>query len=715
MDRREFLKGVGIASIGPLTAHAGTLGIVQPMRMVNTVYVVALCHLDVGFTNTERNVLLAYFDNYLPRAMNLAESFRNVGGEERYVWTIASWMIYQYLEQASPKERTRMESAIQSGDIAWHAMPFTWQTEMLDQSLISSSLKISDVLDGRFGKKTIAGKLTDVPGHTRGLIAPLANAGVEFLDIGGNPGCRAPDVPYMRASEIAGPPAEGAEPLEPRCHLFNWRNPGGQQVMVLYHPLGYGGTVAVPGTDVAVSIRVASDNSGPHSAAQVKAYYTALHRRFPGARIVATNLSTIAAALRGTRDRLPLVTQEIGDTWIYGPPSDPGKVARYRELCRLRGEWLANGQFRAGDATDMALTSRLILMPEHNWGLSTGQYLKNHDLYTPEQVREARIVKPEFQKMDDEWTAKRRDVDIAVLTLPPILQREANLRLEALKPALPQRSGIKSLGSAGNLETPNFVVSLDPTHGAIVKLTDKKSGREWASPEHPLALFRYETFTSADFARFNAQYNTQSFAYSNFGKPGMDKFSVESRTWLPILQKCAAGEDAETHRIIADLGMPKPDPALMSFLSWPEHMTMEFLLPKNERTIYITLQCFRKKPSRLAEAMWLSFSPDAPDATGWQFEKVNQPISPLDVIENGNRHMHAVTKDIQYRDGKGSFTLETLDAPVVAPGQRSLLNFNNRQPDMREGVHVNLYNNVWGTAFPQWYGGDMRFRFALQV
>lgn len=714
MDRREFLKGVGVASLSPLAAHAGTLGI-PPAQTVNTVYVLALCHLDVGFTNTERNVLLTYFDDYLPRAINLAESFRRAGGEEQYVWTIASWMIYQYLEQASPKERKRMESAIQSGDIAWHAMPFTWQTEMLDQSLIASSLKVSGALDRRFGTKTIAGKLTDVPGHTRGLIAPLAGAGVEFLDIGDNPGCRAPDVPFIRANGTTGSSVDGAEPLESQCHLFNWRNPGGQHVMVLYHPLGYGGTVAVPGTDVAVSVRVRVDNSGPHTAAEVKAYYAALHRRFPGARIVATNLSTIAAALRSTRDRLPLVTQEIGDTWIYGPPSDPGKVARYRELCRLRNEWLASGRFRTGDATDMALTSRLILMPEHNWGLSTGEYLKNHEFYTPAQLREARIVKPQFQKMDDEWTAKRRDVDIAVMTLPPALQREANLRLEALKPARPRRAGLKPLPPAGNLETPNFVVSLDPAHGAIVKLTDKKSGREWASPKHSLALFRYETFTSADFARFNAQYNTQTFAYNDFGKPGMDKFAVASRTWLPVLEQCAVGEDAEAHRIVADLRMPEPDATLKDFLGWPERMTVEMLLPKNEPSLHITLQCFRKKSNRLAEAMWFSFSPDAPDTNGWQLEKVNQPVSPLDVIANGNRHMHAVTKDIHYRDGKGAFTLETLDAPVVAPGQRSLLNFNNKQPDMREGVHVNLYNNLWGTAFPQWYGADMRFRFVVRV
>ncbi len=34
------------------------------------------------------------------------------------------------------------------------------------------------------------------------------------------------------------------------------------------------------------------------------------------------------------RARLPLVTSEVGDTWIYGVPSDPQKVSRMRVINR---------------------------------------------------------------------------------------------------------------------------------------------------------------------------------------------------------------------------------------------------------------------------------------------------------------------------------------------------------------------------------------------
>src|ERR1039458_7283380 len=191
--RRELPKGV-TAALGMCLKNANLkAGPGETNSDVKTVYVIYKCHLDVGFTDTEHGVIRTYFDDYLPRAMDTAETLRRSGGEERYVWTIAAWMLYHYLEHASADQRRRMEQAIGEGDIAWHALPFTWNSEMLDRSLIASALKLSAALDQRFGKKTIAGKLTDVPCHTRGLVGPLAEAGVSFLDIGDNGGCKAPD------------------------------------------------------------------------------------------------------------------------------------------------------------------------------------------------------------------------------------------------------------------------------------------------------------------------------------------------------------------------------------------------------------------------------------------------------------------------------------------------------------------------------------------
>jgi hypothetical protein len=95
-------------------------------------------------------------------------------------------------------------------------------------------------------------------------------------------------------------------------------------------------------------------------------------------------------------------------------------------------------------------------------------------------------------------------------------------------------------------------------------------------------------------------------------------------------------------------------------------------------------------------------------------DKLGQPVSPLEVVKNGNRTLHAVGAGVEYRDRRGGLAIDTLDVPLVAPGAPSLLNFTNRQPAMRGGVHFNLHNNIWGTNFPMWFEDDMRFRFALR-
>ena len=46
------------------------------------------------------------------------------------------------------------------------------------------------------------------------------------------------------------------------------------------------------------------------------------------------------------------------------------------------------------------------------------------------------------------------------------------------------------------------------TPEAITTLRQKKSGHNWASPDHPLALFSYQTLSKADYDVFLATYLT---------------------------------------------------------------------------------------------------------------------------------------------------------------------------------------------------------------
>src|SRR5215831_1566790 len=198
MQRRDFIKSALGSAVfwkaSPLFAMQSS----APPRVadpsVKRVLVMFKCHFDAGFIDTQAAVVHRYFKEYFPRAIDLANELRQ-SGSYRYVWTTGSWLLYEYLEQATPAEQARMEKAVSAGDIAWHALPFTWQTELMDASMIAGGIGLSKTLDRRFGTTTTGAKMTDVPGHTRGLIAPLSAQGVKFLDIGVNDASTPAEVP----------------------------------------------------------------------------------------------------------------------------------------------------------------------------------------------------------------------------------------------------------------------------------------------------------------------------------------------------------------------------------------------------------------------------------------------------------------------------------------------------------------------------------------
>ncbi len=684
------MAGTGALCGGASPAALGK----QPGRTpkVRKVLAAFMCHLDVGFTNTQANVMREYFDEYYPKAMQVSATMRETGGD-RYVWTTGSWLLYEYLEQATPAQRKQMEQAISAGDIAWHGLPFNWQTEVLDRSMIAGALGLSQELDRRFGRKTTGGKMADVPGHSRGLVGPLAEGGVQLLHIGVNSGSTPPDVPPV----------------------FVWRDTEGAAITMLYSRHGYGSVILIPDSDLAAAVIVRNDNGGPHSIEEVKKIYADLRSQFPQAVVAASTMSEIASAVNAHRGKFPVVTQEVGDTWIYGIPSDPVKVARYREVARLRKEWIGGGRFQTGDETDRNLLRRLALAPEHTWGTDTKRYL-DYDHYKPADL--ARMLNaPGYKTMETSWEEKRQDITDGVDSLPPALRQQVDERLRALRPTVPNQSGLMRRMGLLKFENEHLMVELDGKTGAIHRLDNKKTQRPWASPEHPLALFSYQTLSQEDFNRFIAAYvvTKAAWAHQDFGKPRIEQFGADSRIWLPTLQACWAGETAAGQRVLTELHIDDPASQSSGRVAWPRTIYSEFILPHDEAVLQVNLLWFGKVANRLPEAIWFSFIPDAPEQKRWVLEKVDRPMSPFDVVQGGNRHMHAVTNEVRYRDSKGSLAIETLDAPVVALGEKSPIYFSNEQPDMQKGLHFSLFNNAWGTNYPQWFSGDMRFRFRLRI
>lgn len=690
--------------------------------MIETVHVVYKTHLDLGFTDYAPTVIRKYLDHYIPSAIALANELADRGGSEQFVWTTGSWLIRHYLDNVPDEQRREMEAAIRDGHIAWHGLPCSTHTELMDENLAEYGISIARSLDAEFGKHTIAGKMTDVPGHTLGLVPIMARAGLKYLHIGVNSGSAMPEVP----------------------RTFVWRAPGGEEIIVNYDA-AYGAArpgeaLTVPGLTDALYVAHTSDNLGPPTAADVDDLFVLLKQRYPGAEVKASTLDAFAERLWEVRDSLPIVEEEIGDSWIHGAASDPFLVARLRELLRLRDRWLAEGTIARGTPEYDAFNDNLLLVAEHTWGADIKRFLPDFKSYSKTEFSAARErdeieprLAPEIysfalQRSDEEplesysysgfersWEDKRGYVDAALAALDPEKRDEAQRSLDDLAPSRTPE-GIAVGGALEDHRLGQFILRFGHD-GSIVSLVDSR-GRLWADEQHRLGEYRYETFGLAEYQRWIRDYcrttevNT-GWVLADFGKVGMEYSFPEPRHLVFRPNLAGISRDADDRESIT-VRCTMPDHVVSDFGA-PRDIEVTYRLRGESDAIDIELNTFGKDANRLPEASWFSFCPKVGNPNLWRMDKLGTLVSPLAVVRNGNRSLHSVERGLHYRGSDGQVALTTMDAPLVAPGAPRLLEFDNTFADLEDGFHFNLHNNVWGTNFRMWFDEDMKYRFTLDL
>jgi hypothetical protein len=657
---------------------------------INLVHVVFKTHLDVGFTDYARVVVDRYLTRFIPDAITLAEEMQRDHPDEPFRWTVGAWLIYEYLERAAPDQRRRLEHAVSHHLVSWHAAPFTTHTELMDERLFRYGLSLSQKLDQRFGKRTIAAKMTDVPGHTRAMIPLLAEAGVRFFHIGVNPASTVPDVPPV----------------------FTWRDEASSTELLMMYQQVYGDVMVLPGTREAVALIFTGDNHGPPSRDSVRQTYADLRREFPNATFVGSTLDAVAESIERAQPPLPVITDEIGDTWIHGIGTDPTKVSQYRELLRLRNDWVDAG--RIDDAQLDRVHHALLMIAEHTWGMDLKTHLRDHEHYATKALAVMRDD-PKFRRFEASWDEQRAYLTQALTALDGTpLRAEADQRLREIAPRRGDRSLYRPL-SESRLETAHWDVGIDSATGAVHQLTARSNGYRWADDTHPIGRVLYETFSSHDFDRFWQQYirdqehgEIRVWAHPDYNKPGL-QVKVHG-SWYPQARSILTRESGCGTHILVESEFP-PE---CREIGAPAVVTLEYTFV-TDGAVEIDLQWFDKPACRLPEAYWLSMQPIISGKGAWAIHKLGAAINPTQIVRGGARTLHGVNPRVTYRDAAVALDIESLDAALVAPGRPSLLDFHNQAPEMSGGVHFNLYNNVWGTNFPMWFEGDARFRFVLRA
>ena len=559
-------------------------------------------HLDIGFTNFSQKILDKYLNEYIPNAIRVGYELRNT--DTPFVWTVGSWLIWQALRHDADGT---VESAIRDGILRWHALPFTTHTELMDTTLFTYGVELSKKLDERFGTHTTGAKMSDVPGHTLGIVPIMKQYGITFLHLGVNP----------------------ATPLPPVPPLFRWRC-GEDEIRVMYQG-DYGTDFDL--VDSLIVFSHTGDNLGPQNAEQVVKVYEELRKKYPDCDIKVGSINEIAERVATLTD-LPVIEGEIGDTWIHGLGTDPEKVSRFRKVQR---------HLASLGGTDLDLTDSLLLVPEHTWGLDMKHQFLYDKYYSHEDILRMR---DKCANAEASWREQRAYVE----------------RAEAL------------LGV-----TPDYPIC-EP---------DLSEYREIELPESLPYEVSWQLFNDEDYERYKRDYMRcfLDWAIWDFTKPGLN-FYEGGIFDAKITRAFEKGEER------------------LYLLTFDEDIRLTYGLPDFYMQIRgeeLTLRWFGKQPSRFPQAFWLKMSGLE---ERWQIHKMGLWIRPEDIL--GSPYISGT--DFGVRNSQ--YTIESLDAALVAPYGRRLLQYGARPAE--QDLYFNLYNNIWNTNFPMWYSDDALFRFRIE-
>jgi hypothetical protein len=342
------------------------------------VFVIFSNHLDIGFTDNINGscagaVTNRYFHEYIPKAIDTAQQFREKTTDKTYRWMAHAWLVSMFRHcSSSPGQSINVlgpgaasqlvcpnatqlaafDAAAKRGDITWHVFPFNAEPEVYNEYMFDASLNLTFAEDKYYGH---APRMTysqrDVPGLTRAAIPLLSKRGVKGVTVGENGACAPVNVPP----------------------IFLWRdNETNTEVVAMFHPKGYGADkeergrsryyhsdgsalrlsedlgdcVTVTDARVALCYAWRDDNLGPHGYDEASAIFSSVQAMYPHANVTASDaFDDFVTEVWPHRASLPVVTAEIGDTWVHGASTDPLRIARFRAASRLA----ADPQYQSAD------------------------------------------------------------------------------------------------------------------------------------------------------------------------------------------------------------------------------------------------------------------------------------------------------------------------------------------------------------------------------
>jgi hypothetical protein len=742
--------------------------------MVNKIILVFKTHFDIGFTNLSSKVIDQYADSMLKDVITTCKATEHMG-KQKYVWTMPSWPLKIIQERCTDNLKIELDRLIDKGQIVWHALPFTLHTDFCSEEEVIEGLRYGRDLSRTYHKPyPITAKMTDVPGHGIMLPAVLSGAGVKFLHLGCNEFSTPPKVPFIFHWQAPGgqsvltmyskggygtsllPPEDWNYPVW-MALMHTHDNSGPQSAslikeMVQTIQMKYPDAEVLCGTmDEFYKELSKSDLSNIPTITKDLAD-TWIH----GVGTYPQEVGIIRSNREVSKRLQAILAKQVLEDTIKINDKIEDKLNRYYEAVNLFGEhtwgadvktWLGpdriyqkndflerkkQERYRFVEASwqeqkDRAIQStnalnELKILVEYDENGSVSIFNPNNSEYTGwislkglEQLNLQRKMS-EFNldftgcgmkikgellpvtKIDGEWACY-------VENIPPFVTVPIQFT-----DALPQGKNliIKNQESKITVENHRYVLMFEEASGNITELYDKKMNVALLKRrnEKSVFLYQYDCYGSEDITNFLKKYayRFSDWGIKDFGRENYPE--CEHRTYQPIFKSYSIDMNTISFIYQAEESAQRFGDA--------EGIRLEVTLPPKGEELFVSLHLTNKKETPYVESGTLLF-PFAQESAQYKINKSNNLIDPSkDIQMSANHVFYCIENFITLMNGRKGLCIIAKDTPLISLGETGVLKYRNEYEDPAEPItYFNLFNNMWGTNFPQWIGGDLSYRYIL--
>lgn len=612
-------------------------------------------HFDYGYTDLAENIRRKFRTDIISKVVKVCRATRVNGLDKAYKWTLPAWLLKDIYEGADDETKYELGRLIRNGQITCHALPFTVHSELLCKRQLDDLFTAARWYSKQFYKPLpISAKMTDVPGHTSAIIKPMVDAGIKFLHLGKNPYSTPPKVPL----------------------LFWWEDNDGNRILTMYNRF-YGSNVRPPKGwkyPVWMALRQTGDNEGGHDVSVIEEIRSQIPQKWEFTTGTMDDFAN--ELLKCDLSDLPVVRGELGDTWIHGAGTYPDVAGRYRRARKHFYELIDNAdksdertQELADEFKDIALQ-----VTEHTFGINVCKFIGYEREYEKTAFEKERQTRPEYAFAEKSWDEQRERVYKLERLLSEI---EKRVKLPEKTEDLPTSENYKARIIDG---VPAIVLPSGKT--AQLKYEYLIAGADKLNLFMKKYLVRFSDWSTVD-----------------FGKLRYPEITDENFTAKP----CEISVGDNTLKAVYKANK-------RSYKEYGNAEKYEMEITTYSRYAKITLRLEAKHATPFVEAG--NFVVNVPEAKGdFVVDKCGTEVNvERDIVDDANRILWAMDEYARI----GNVRLSSPDAPLVSFGKNAIMEFNGgKKRKYKPSFVVNLFNNQWGTNFPQWTEGNFVFEFFL--